>query len=88
MHTLGSLTTKIVKTPKLTEHCWLTLCISLLLPQCITDHVTNCRSPQTGFFNMMVTPLGSDLSPVEHLWDVVKLEILIVDTAGKSAAAV
>lgn len=37
---------------------------------------------------MMVTPLGSDLSPVEHLWDVVKLEILIVDTAGKSAAAV
>lgn len=54
----------------------------------ITDHVTNCRSPQTGFFNMMVTPLGSDLSPVEHLWDVVKLEILIVDTAGKSAAAV
>lgn len=35
-----------------------------------------------------MTSTVTDLNPVEHLWDVVELEILIVDTPGKSAAAV
>ncbi len=49
-------------------------------------HVTKLKSSQTGFLNMTMSSLYSnglhsppDLNPIEHLWDVVEREILIMD---------
>uniref|UniRef100_A0AAR2LSB3 Tc1-like transposase DDE domain-containing protein n=1 Tax=Pygocentrus nattereri TaxID=42514 RepID=A0AAR2LSB3_PYGNA len=58
----------------------------LLLTIRIMHHVTKLISSQTGFLNMTVSsnvlqwpPHSADLNPIEHLWDVVKWEIRIID---------
>ncbi len=51
----------------------------------IMHHVTKLKSSQTGFLNMTMSSLYSnglqspDLTPIEHLWDVVEREIHIMD---------
>ena len=51
----------------------------------IRHHVTKLISSQTGFLNITMSSLDSnglqspDLSPTEHLWDVVEQEIRIID---------